>query len=224
MIPILPEFLEQHPALEIEIIMDDRSVDLVEEGIDVAIRMGSMSDSTLTARKIGECQRLVMGTPAYSERWGEPQEPKDLTQHQAISLTQPNLGVLWKFRQGSSEIAVTVGGRVLVTAGEGVREAVLAGLGLTVSSEWLFAPELKSGAVRTALTDWQLPTLDLWAVFPTGRRASMKARMFADFVEARLAHYGSAVLLFHSLMRLRQTLVAEWRLDEPQGLIIERWV
>ena len=63
-IPILPEFLEHHPALEIEIIMDDRSVDLVEEGIDVAIRMGSMRDSTLTARKIGECQRLVMGTPA----------------------------------------------------------------------------------------------------------------------------------------------------------------
>lgn len=186
-IPILPEFLEHHPTLEIEIIMDDRSVDLVEEGIDVAIRMGSMRDSTLTARKIGECQRLAMGTPAYFERWGEPQEPKDLTRHQAISLTQPNLGVLWKFRQGSTEIAVTVGSRVRVTAGEGVREAVLAGLGLTVSSEWMFAPELKSGAVRPALTDWQLPTLDLWAVFPTGRRASMKARMLADFVEAQLA-------------------------------------
>ena len=81
-------------------------------------------------------------------------------------------------------------GRLRVSAGEGIREGVLAGLGFAIASEWLFAPELKSGAVQVVLTDWLLPTVDLWALFPTGRQASAKARAFASFVETQMSVSG----------------------------------
>jgi DNA-binding transcriptional LysR family regulator len=184
--PHLPAFLGQHPALDVDVVLDDRNVDLVEAGIDVALRMGSLADSTLTARKIGQGRRLVLGTPSYFATHGEPKSPTDLVQHQAVIYDQRGGGAAWSFRQGSAESAITLKGRVRVTAAEGVREAVFSDLGLTVSSEWMFAPELHSGCVRAVLEDWSLPAIDLWAVFPTGRQASAKARAFATFIEDRL--------------------------------------
>lgn len=182
-IPRLPAFLAQHPELDIEIVMDDRAVDLVEEGIDIALRMGPLNDSTLIARKIGQCKRLVLGTPAYFSRTGFPRTPADLVTHQAIVLAQPTLTSVWNFKQGTSEISITAQGRLRVTAGEGVRAAVLADIGLSVTSEWLFASELKAGLVVPVLQDWELAPLDLWSIFPTGRRATAKARVFSTFIE-----------------------------------------
>ena len=188
--PHLPAFLEQHPALDVDVVLDDRNVDLIEAGIDVALRMGALFDSTLTARKIGQARRLVLGTPSYFNKVGEPQTPTDLVAHQAVIYDQRGGGAAWTFRQGAAETTVTVKGRVSVTAAEGVREAVFSDLGLTISSEWMFAPELRAGRVRAVLHDWSLPAIDLWAVFPTGRQASAKARAFATFIERRL--FGSA--------------------------------
>jgi DNA-binding transcriptional LysR family regulator len=90
---------------------------------------------------------------------------------------------VWSFRRESTELAVSVQSRLRVTAAEGVRAAVLAHAGLTIASEWMFSPELRSGAVRAVLSDWNLPPLDLWAVLPTGRAATAKARAFVDFFE-----------------------------------------
>jgi DNA-binding transcriptional LysR family regulator len=187
LLPHLGEFLELHPGLDIDVVLDDRSVNLVEEGIDVALRMGDMNDSGLTARKIAESPRRVLATPAYFERYGEPQSPTDLISHQAVIYSQHGGGTHWLFTQGSDEQSVALSGRVRVTAAEGVRVAVLAHLGLTVSSEWMFAPELAAGEVREVLEDWHLPSVDLWAVFPTGRMASAKARAFVSYVEQLLA-------------------------------------
>jgi DNA-binding transcriptional LysR family regulator len=184
--PQLPDFLDQHPALDIDVILDDRNVDLIKAGVDVALRMGSLTDSSLTARKIGQGRRVVLGTPSYFAKAGEPQAPTDLVAHQAVIYDQRGGGGAWIFRQGSTETAVTLKGRVRVTAAEGVREAVFSNLGLTVSSEWMFAAELRDGRVRPVLEDWTLPPIDLWAVFPTGRQASVKARAFASFIEDRL--------------------------------------
>jgi len=191
--PHLPAFLDQHPALNVDLMLDDRNVDLVEAGVDVALRMGSLKDSSLTARKIGRGRRLVLGTPSYFEKAGEPRSPTDLISHQAVIYDQRGGGAAWTFRQGAAETAVTLKGRVRVTAAEGVREAVFSDLGLTVSSEWMFAPELRSGRVRSVLEDWSLPSIDLWAVFPTGRQASAKARAFATFIENRLFQNASSL-------------------------------
>jgi DNA-binding transcriptional LysR family regulator len=182
LIPLLPRFIAEHPELDLEVVLDDRQIDLVQEGIDVALRMGKLMDSTLTARRIGRCKRLVLGTPAYFDRAGTPMAPSELIQHQAVVYLQGE-GSVWSFRRDSSEAAVAVQSRLRVTAAEGVRAAVLANIGLTIASEWMFSPELRSGAVRAVLSEWSLPPLDLWGVFPTGRAATAKARTFVDFFE-----------------------------------------
>jgi DNA-binding transcriptional LysR family regulator len=191
-VPRLPIFLAQHPALEIDVVLDDNNIDLIEAGIDVALRMGTLEDSSLMARKIADGPRVVLGTPAYFEKAGEPVVPEDLLTHQAVIYERRGGGAVWTFRKGATEAAVTVKGRVRVTAAEGVREAVFAGLGLVITSEWMFAPELQSGIVRAVLRDWTLPSIGLWTVFPTGRRASAKARAFAAFIEGQLATCNSS--------------------------------
>ncbi|MGW8462282.1 LysR family transcriptional regulator [Pseudomonas sp. CLCA07] len=184
-VPHLGPFLEQNPNLNIDLILDDRNINLVEKGVDIALRMGALSDSGLTARKIAECRRVVLGTPAYFEKHGEPTCPADLSKHQAVVYALGG-GANWQFRNASEEQSVIINGRIRVSAAEGLREAVLAHLGLTMASEWMFAPELASGAVREVMKGWTLPNQDLWAVFPTGRMASAKARAFVEYVQGLL--------------------------------------
>jgi DNA-binding transcriptional LysR family regulator len=179
----LDRFMESHPELEIDMVLDDRPINLVEEGIDVAFRSGSLADSALVARKIGQARRLVMATPNYFAKHGEPKSPAELIAHQTVVYTPDGGGVTWTFRQGSEETSIAVRGRLKVTAAEGLREAVFAHLGLAITSEWNFAPELGSGIVKAVLNNWELPNMDLWAVYPTGRMATAKAREFVSFVE-----------------------------------------
>lgn len=127
-------FLEAHPELNIDIVLDDRTVSLVEEGIDVALRMGAWADSNLIARKIEECRRLVLATPAYVQTHGEPSVPTELAQHQGVIYALAGGGEHWVFKQGSTVQSVTVSGRVRVSAAEGVCAAVLGHLALTSSS------------------------------------------------------------------------------------------
>jgi len=182
LIPLIPQFLAQHPELELEVILDDRHIDLVQEGIDLALRVGRLSDSSMTVRRVARCKRQVLGTPAYFERAGVPITPADLSAHEAIVYLQGD-GSIWSFEREGAEAAVKVQGRLKVTAAEGVRAAVLAHAGLTIGTEWMFAPELRSGTVRPVLTDWNLPPVDLWAVSPTGRTSTAKTRKFIEFFE-----------------------------------------
>ena len=183
LMPRLPEFLQQHPDLEIDVVLDDRTVDLVQEGIDVALRMGRLLNSGLTARRIASGPQVVVGTPAYFARAREPAAPGDLAVHEAVIYDQGGGGEDWTFQRDNTEIAVTLKGRLRVSAAEGVRAAVLADAGIAIASEWMFAPEIKDGMVKVVLPDWKLPRIDLWAVFPAGRTATTKVRIFTQFVE-----------------------------------------
>jgi DNA-binding transcriptional LysR family regulator len=158
-LPALKIFLDQHPKLSIDIILDDRSIDLLEQGVDVALRMGTLDDSTMTARRILRGRRLVVGTPRYFAEAGIPKTPAELSRHQAIVYSLRGGGESWSFsRDDGSEVAV-------------------------VASEWMFSPELADGTVQAVLTEWTLPPIDVWAVFPSGRMATTKARAFVAFVE-----------------------------------------
>lgn len=181
LMPRLPEFLARHPDLEIDFVLDDRHVDLVQEGVDVGLRMGRLVDSSLTARRIAGVRHVVVGTPAYFARAGEPTAPAELSAHEAVIYAQS--GAVWMFRRDGVEVSVTLKGRLHVSAAEGVRAAVLAGAGIAVASEWMFASEITDGAIKAVVEDWELPRSDLWAVFPAGRTATMKARTFVSFVQ-----------------------------------------
>lgn len=187
LVPLLPDFLAAHPNLSIDLILDDRTIDPIKEGIDVGLRFGPLPDSSLTARKVATSPRLVVGAPTYFERSGIPATPAELISHAAVIYTQDRGGSdTWSFRQGTSEMSVSISGRLRVSASEGLRAAVIGGMGLAITPQWTFAPELACGAVRMVLGEWTLPASDLWAVFPTGRLANAKARAFAAFVETEL--------------------------------------
>jgi DNA-binding transcriptional LysR family regulator len=188
-IPNLKVFLTEHPALDVEILLDDGDIDPIEAGVDMALRLGHLTDSALTARKVGQSRALVVGARSYFEAHGVPRTPGELAAHQVVIYEHQRAGgATWTFRQGTTEVAVTVSGRLRVSAAEGVREGVLAGLGVSIGgTEWLFAPELKSGQAISVLEDWSLPSVGLWSVFPTGRRASARARAFANFIEQRIS-------------------------------------
>jgi len=185
-IPRLPAFLAQHPALDIDIVLDDRNIDLVEFGFDMGLRVGQLRNSSLTARKIAQCRRRVIGTPSYFNAAGVPRTPADLVAHQVIIFEQPLGGPKWTFQQGVAEASLSLGGRVHLSTAVGVRECVLADLGLAIASEWMFAPELKAKTVKAVLVDWSLPPVEAWAIFPAGRQAGAKARAFASFVESQM--------------------------------------
>ncbi|MBU6420077.1 MAG: LysR family transcriptional regulator [Proteobacteria bacterium] len=184
-VPLLPQFLEQHPDLTIDVILDDRVIDLVEEGVDLSLRIsGRLPDSSSIARKIAKGSFHVLGTPRYFERAGVPKKPSDLASHEAVIYSQLPTG--WSFMRDGASTSVTLTGRVRVSAAEGVRTAVLADMGLTIGSYWMFAPELESGAAITVLPEWTLPPVDVWAIFPPGRIPTAKARRFASFAEEAL--------------------------------------
>src|SRR5260221_13801991 len=134
-IPRLPHFLAEHPALDVEVVLDDRNIDLIEAGIDVALRMGQLADSSLMARKIGQSQRRVIGSPAYFEAMGGPQTPSDHARNQAVVYEQRVGGAGRRCRRGLAHTTDTVDGRVRFSAAEGVREGGFAGLGLAIASE-----------------------------------------------------------------------------------------
>ncbi|HEY2534709.1 MAG TPA: LysR family transcriptional regulator [Xanthobacteraceae bacterium] len=183
LMPRLPEFLARYPQLEMEVVLDDRNIDLVHEGIDVALRMGRLADSTLTARRIASGRQVVLGSPTYFARAGEPNVPGDLIGLEAVIYAQKGGGADWSFKRDEAEIAVTLKGRLRVSAAEGVRAAVLAGAGIAIASEWMFSPEIADGTLKVVLKDWELPRIDLWAVFPAGRTATTKVRTFTQFVQ-----------------------------------------
>lgn len=172
--------------VSVDVVLDDRNVDLVAEGIDVALRMGELADSDMTARRIGQGRRIVLATPRYLSLAGTPNSPDDLTEHQSIVYARSGGDGAWRFRGDGREMTVSLSGRLRLTAAEGVRAAVLADMGLAIVSEWMFSPELADGSVVELLPQWTLPPIDLWAVYPSGRRTSEKARAFVEFVQTTL--------------------------------------
>ena len=186
LVPKLGAFLDAHPKLRLELVMDDRVIDLVAENIDAALRLGSLSDSSLQARKLAAAERSVVATPAYLRRRGFPSNPTDLLEHDGIIYGQASGGQEWLFRRGTSETSIRLSARLTLSAAEGVREAVLAGQGFTITSRWMFAPELASGAVLAVLKEWTLPPMELWVIYPSGKLTSTKARAFMKWFETTI--------------------------------------
>jgi DNA-binding transcriptional LysR family regulator len=182
-VPKLGAFLDAHPKLRLELVMEDRMVDLLAESIDAGFRLGALTDSALPARKLAQTDRLVVASPAYLARRGVPNTPADLLEHDGIIYGQSIGGQEWLFHRGTSEIAVQLTARLMLSAAEGVRVAVLNGQGFAIASRWMFAPELASGEVVSVLEEWSLPPMDLWVIYPSGRLSSAKAREFVKWFE-----------------------------------------
>jgi DNA-binding transcriptional LysR family regulator len=181
-IPRLPAFMEHHPALHIDLSLNDRYEDLVTEGIDVALRFGALVDSSATARRLGACPRLLVASPAYLARAGTPDTPESLTDHQVI-VGPLGIGLdCCIFQRNGRTTTVRVEGRLTTSVSQGAIAAAVANLGIASVSFWNCRSELASGTLVQVLADWQMEPFELHAVFAAGRAAKPSARAFADYL------------------------------------------
>ncbi|APR79173.1 Transcriptional regulator, LysR family protein [Minicystis rosea] len=186
-IPKLGAFYAEHPDIELDLLLDDEDVGLVEQGVEVAFRMGKQANSELLARRIGASRRMVVASAAYLEKHGVPLQPQDLRVHPALVFSLREGGEQLTFTRRGQTQSVVVRARMRVNALEGLRAAIVAGLGIGIVTEWVLGSELADGRVEEVLADWSLPPVVLWAVLPGGRRASPAAKAFVAFVEEQIA-------------------------------------
>jgi len=182
LVPKLPEFLARYPDISVELQVSDRTVNLIEEGIDLAIHNGPLTDSSLHVRTIATTPVHTLATPAYLASHGEPATPSDLEDHSCIVFAPRGEHRPWEFKGKFGPIVHYPKGRFLTADAEQIRAAVLANLGLAHTPGWLFAHEIASGAVRRVLVGNEPAPLSISAVYPTDRRVPTKVRVFTEFV------------------------------------------
>jgi DNA-binding transcriptional LysR family regulator len=185
-VPLLPAFLAQHPRLRLDLFISDRTDDLVAEGVDMALRLGSLADSGFGARLLGSSPRIVVAAPAYLARKGAPKALADLASHDCI--VGPGLSARsgWSFRRAGAATSVAVEGRVQVASADGVVACAKAGLGIAIASRWMCRAELDTVELVSLMPDYQLDPVEIHAVYPAGRHPSIKVRTFSDYLAARI--------------------------------------
>jgi DNA-binding transcriptional LysR family regulator len=184
---LIPELLERFPELRLDVMLSDRKVDLLEEGFDVALRLGDPVDQSLVALHLGDCKLVVCGSPQYFKRHGLPTKPSDLAKHECIVETGDETNVVWMIGKGR---AIKVNGRLRTNNGQVARAAALAGHGLTFLPSFLVHDDLKSGRLRAVLTEYLDALYPMYAVFPQNRRSSVKVRAFIDILKETLGTGG----------------------------------
>ncbi|MCS3745255.1 DNA-binding transcriptional LysR family regulator [Xanthomonas arboricola] len=187
--PLLPAFQARHPRLRISAHLSDDLVDLVQQGFDLAIRIGALDDSGLVARRIADNRRTLAASPAYLQRHGIPRTPADLMQHPGVLLMgRDGRQDLWTLQTPEGgQVRVRMQSRFESNFGELVRDAVLAGQGIAMHSYWHIADDLRAGRLVDVMTDYPPPTSQISAVMPARQLQPPRVRAFVDFL---LEHFG----------------------------------
>lgn len=186
--PLLLEFMALHPGVRVNVDLNDRVVDLVTAGFDLAVRVGALTDSTLVARRLAPNQRVLVASPHYLAQRGTPQVPADLAHHDCLILTGANgRQDRWTMGDGhGGETMVQVQGRLESNFGELLRDAAVAGSGIALHSTWHVAEDLKAKRLQVVLPDYPLSATGIWAVMPQRRLVPPRVRAFVDFLASRL--------------------------------------
>lgn len=183
--PALAEFAAIHPKVELDISFEDRIVDLVTGGLDLAVRLGNLEDSSLVARKVAPVRRVVLASPAYLESRGRPAQPRDLNQHDILVYANAGKAEQWRFRAGTAWEHVRVRPRLRTDNGEMLLAAAIAGLGVCLLPSFIAAPAIESGALEVIMRDFPLEEGGLHVVMPPGRATTARVRALVDFLAAR---------------------------------------
>jgi DNA-binding transcriptional LysR family regulator len=179
--PALADFAAAYPRVELDISFEDRTVDLVAGGFDLAVRLGTLEDSALIARRIAPSRRILVGSPAYLDARGRPEHPRDLAAYDHLVYGNEQ----WRFRVGNRWENVRLKPRLRADNGEMLRAAAAAGLGLCVLPTFIASPALESGALVPLLRDFPMPEAGLHILMPPGRAATARVRALSDFLAAR---------------------------------------
>jgi DNA-binding transcriptional LysR family regulator len=184
--PAVAPFLAAHPKLALELDLTDRFVDLVEEGYDLALRIGALADSSLIARKLAPVRRLLCAAPGYLARAGLPQTPQALAAHACLSYRQERRSSAWTLEREGERLQIGVSGPLTTNNGDVLLEAARAGAGIVDLPTFYTCDDLRDGRLLPVLPEWHPPSLALYAVYPPNRHLSVKVRRFIDDFAARL--------------------------------------
>ncbi|HEU4372250.1 MAG TPA: LysR family transcriptional regulator [Telluria sp.] len=180
--PLLPSFLAEHRDVTINLNLNDRVVDVVGEGVDVAIRIASLSDSSLVGVKLADNQRVLVGSPAYFKRHGTPLALADLARHNCLAISSEGSQRGWTFLEHGRQVTLKVAGNMVCNDGEVLHDWAMAGKGLAWRSMWEVGPEIEAGRLRTVLDQHAAPGSDIHAVFAQRRHLPLRIRAFVDFL------------------------------------------
>jgi DNA-binding transcriptional LysR family regulator len=186
-IPALPGFMAAHPHLHVDLRMEDRFQDLVRDGVDVAIRLGPLADSTATSRLIGLNPRLIAASPDYLARRGTPTSPEDLVRHSVIVGPVGSAASAWTFERDGRTLSIRIDPVLTVSQNEGAVAAAAAGLGIISTAYWGCRRELEAGSLVAILDGWTMPPGEIHAVYPAGRAAKIAARQLIDYLGKELS-------------------------------------
>jgi len=187
--PLILDFLARHPGVEVRTLFVDRVVNLVPEGLDVAVRIGRLPDSTLTAVRVGTVRRIVCAAPSYLDARGTPAEPADLGGHDVVSLSRLTPSHEWSFVSAAGRVSVPVTPRFTTNLPDVAIDAARAGHGLVTLLSYMVAADLESGRLVPVLRAWEPPPLPISVVHGAGRRTSARVRAFVDHVVTSLARF-----------------------------------
>ncbi|WP_298725912.1 LysR family transcriptional regulator [uncultured Ferrovibrio sp.] len=182
--PVLADMAKRHPKLEIDVSFSDRSVDLISEGFDAAIRIGSLQDSSLVARRIAPVRSALVASPGYLAQRGRPSTPTDLTNHDCLIYSGRN-GTDWKFRSGGRWVSVRPSGRLRADSGETIVEWAVAGLGIADVPTFLLNDQFESGALEPLLLDYSTEDYGIFVVRPPGSHVPGKVRVLIESLVER---------------------------------------
>ncbi len=186
--PVLPEFMERHPEVVLDIQFSDAQADLVAGGFDLALRIARLADSGLRARRLCTVRILLVGAPAYFARHGRPVHPRDLAGHRALQYVQGRAPAAWRFRHPRhGEFSQAMAAPLAVNNAEALAPALRAGLGLALQPEFLAWQDLRSGALETVMDDWQVEPVALHLVMPPGRGRPARVQALVEHLSARFA-------------------------------------
>ena len=183
--PALPAFFDRYPGVDIDLVLSDAFVDLVQEHVDVAIRIGNLPDSSLIARKLAPNRRFLCASPAYLDRHGRPRRPEDLADHSCLNFTFLQSGDIWRLDGRDRTASVRVSGRLRANNALAVRDAALGGHGIVLLSDFIAGDDVAAGRLVRVLNAWAPAPSDIYAIYPSTGFMPPKARVFVDFLVAR---------------------------------------
>jgi DNA-binding transcriptional LysR family regulator len=184
--PMLGELLDQFPGLSIDLALTNRFVDLIEEGMDLAIRVGQLADSRLIARRLCINNRVLVASPSYVKRWGMPKTPDDLSRHQCVLFNGFPKPAEWKLVGPDGSVTISVAGRLATNNVETLTAAAKQGVGITVGATMSVGPALLSGELVRVLSDYMFEPTGVFAVYTSARQLSTKIRATVDFLAAKM--------------------------------------
>ena len=180
----LPEFARRYPEVNLDATLTDRMVDLVEEGFDVAVRLGKPPDSRLVARQLAAGVLTTCAAPSYLKQHGTPRTPEDLADHNCVRFVVPSTGRVqdWRFQRGGKKFSIAVPGNLSLDHAEALVEAALAGTALIQISSYVTAPAIRSHLLKAVLTQYQVDSPGVWVMYPHNRNLTPRVRAFVDFL------------------------------------------